>query len=492
MPAIRPAAVAGSFYPADAAALRAQVRACLGAVRADVSDSAGMPPKLLVVPHAGYIYSGPIAGHAYARLAPWAESIRKVVLLGPAHRVALRGLAVPTVDAFETPLGVVRIDLEARNALAGFAQVRRDDRAHAREHSLEVQLPFLQTVLGDSFTLLPLAVGAANTGEVTAVVEHLWGGDETLIVVSTDLSHYLPYEDARATDRTTAARIAALATDIDPYEACGAHALNGSLAAARRHGLRAQLLDLRNSGDTAGDRGRVVGYAALALTAPLENLVADDSEQELGAALISRARNSIAAALGAPREPEPQHPALSQAGATFVTLRTAGGELRGCIGRFEATPRLEDDVRRNAAAAAFSDPRFDPLQAHEWHGLQVEVSLLSEPEPLPLAHSAAEARRRLRPHVDGVILEWRGRQATFLPQVWEQLPEPADFLAALLRKAGLRADFWADDVRLQRYVVRKFAPGSAEPESAAAPGHRRPRSMRVTGRVPASARGVSP
>jgi AmmeMemoRadiSam system protein B/AmmeMemoRadiSam system protein A len=419
-------------------------------------DGPGLPPKLLIVPHAGYMYSGPVAGHAYARLVPWAARIRRVVLLGPAHRVALRGLAVPTVDAFETPLGRVRIDGAARDALADLAQVVHDDRAHAREHSIEVQLPFLQAVIGDAFELLPLAVGDASTDEVAEVIERLWGGDETLIVVSTDLSHYLPYDDACLTDRTTVARITSLATDVDPYEACGAYALNGALAVAGRHGLRAQLLDLRNSGDTAGDRRRVVGYAALALTAPLENLVADDDETELGAALLSRARNAIAAGLGLAREPEPHHPSLTRAGATFVTLRDAAGELRGCIGRLEAVRQLDDDVRHNAAAAAFDDPRFDPLQAHEWASLQVEVSLLAAAEPLPAVRTRADALRQLRPHVDGVILEWRGRRATFLPQVWEQLPEARDFFAALLRKAGLPADFWAEDLRLLRYSVRKF------------------------------------
>lgn len=450
---IRPAAVAGTFYPADKAALQSQVQACLGDA---LTKGSGAPPKLLIVPHAGYVYSGPVAGQAYARLAPWAARIRRVVLLGPAHRVALRGLAVPTVDAFETPLGRVRIDSQARQALAGLAQVVHDDRAHAHEHSLEVQLPFLQAVLGTSFALLPLAVGNAGSREVAEVVETLWGDDETLIVVSSDLSHFLPYEDARATDRTTVARIAALATDIDPYEACGAHALNGALAAARQHGLQAELLDLRNSGDTAGDRRRVVGYAALALTAPLEDTAADDDEAQLGAALLSRARNSIAAALGLARQPEPSHPALAAVGATFVTLHDAQGELRGCIGRLEAVAALEDDVRRNAVAAAFDDPRFDPLQAHEWQHVRVEVSLLDAPEPLPAARTRVEAMRHLRPHVDGVILEWRGRRATFLPQVWQQLPEPQDFIAALLRKAGLAADFWADDLRLHRYRVRHF------------------------------------
>jgi AmmeMemoRadiSam system protein B/AmmeMemoRadiSam system protein A len=474
MTTIRPAAVAGTFYPANAAALRAQVQACLDR-EAGAGDTAPRP-KLLIVPHAGYVYSGAVAGRAYARLARWAGAIRRVVLLGPAHRVALRGLALPTSDGFETPLGRVTIDDAAREALAALPQVVRHDRAHALEHSLEVQLPFLQTLLGPAFTLLPLAVGEASAEEVAGVIERLWGGDETLIVISSDLSHYLPYDDARATDRMTVARIVGLATDIDPFEACGAHGLNGALLAARRHGLRAELLDLRSSGDTAGDRRHVVGYAALALApacheadgdggsaAEVETASPADLNQgddgRLGAALLSRARNSIAAALGLdrPHEPEPAHPALREAAATFVTLRDAQGQLRGCIGRLEAVARLEDDVRRNAVAAAFDDPRFDPLAAHEWDGLRIEISLLDAAQPLPPARTRGQALRQLRPHVDGVILEWRGRRATFLPQVWAELPAPEDFLAALLHKAGLPADFWHEQVQLQRYRVRHFA-----------------------------------
>jgi MEMO1 family protein len=453
MIAVRPAAVSGMFYPADAVALRAQVRACLGE---PLANGSGMPPKMLVVPHAGFVYSGPVVGCAYACLQPWGGRIRRVVLLGPSHRVAVRGLALPTVDAFETPLGRVPIDRAACDALAGLPQVVQDDRPHAREHSLEVQLPFLQSVLSARFTLLPLAVGEASAEDVAEVIEQVWGGDETLIVVSSDLSHYLPYEHARATDRTTAARMVGLATDLDPYEACGARALNGAMAAARRHGLQARLLDLRNSGDTAGDHRRVVGYAALALSAPVEGTVSKDDEATLGAALVSRARNSIAQALGLAREPERPHPALAQPGATFVTLRDRAGELRGCIGRLEAVASLQDDVRRNALAAAFDDPRFDPLQADEWQGLQIEVSLLEAAEALPASRTRVEALRQLRPFVDGLILEWRGRCSTFLPQVWQQLPEPEDFFGALLRKAGLPADFWAEDLQLRRYRVRKY------------------------------------
>ncbi|MCW5664998.1 MAG: AmmeMemoRadiSam system protein B [Piscinibacter sp.] len=444
----RPAAVAGLFYPDDAEALRAEVRAALAGARPAPSAAA---PKMLLVPHAGYVYSGPIAGSGYALLAPWAERIRRVVLLGPTHRVALRGLAAPTVDAFETPLGRVPLDRAALDTLVALPQVTRSDAPHAREHSLEVQLPFLQAVL-DEFTLVPLAVGDAAPEAVAEVLERLWGGDETLIVISSDLSHYLPYDEARAADRATVERILAFATDLDPYEACGAHPLAGALRAARAHGLVPRLLDLRNSGDTAGDRERVVGYAALAFEPAAA--ATHERDDELGQALLARARNTIAAALGRAVAPEPPHPALARPGATFVTLHVHG-ELRGCIGTLEACRALEADVRRHARAAAFEDTRFESIRAHELEALQVEVSLLGASEPLPVA-GEHEAHARLRPGVDGVTLRWRGRSATFLPQVWEQLPAPRDFLAALKRKAGLPADFWAEDVLLERYAVRKF------------------------------------
>jgi len=455
MPAIRPAAVAGSFYPAQAPSLRAQVLACLDEVAPEVAaGQARAPPKMVIVPHAGYVYSGPIAGHAYARLRPWAGRIRRVVLAGPTHRVAVRGIAVPSVDAFETPLGLVPIDREACAALADLAQVVEDDRVHAFEHSLEVQLPFLQVALGGTFSLLPLAVGDADPEAVAAVLERVWGGDETLIAISSDLSHYLGYEQACRRDRETIRRLVELATDLDPHDACGAHALNGALTAARRHGLRAELLDLRNSGDTAGDRERVVGYAALAFSAPAPAR-ADDAAA-LGEALLSRARNAIADALHLPLEAEQGHPALAGPGAVFVTLRGRDGELRGCIGRLEGGPSLEDEVRHNAQAAAFDDPRFAPLRAREWAGLAVSVSLLGAPEPLPRAESLDAAARLLRPGVDGVVVAWHGHRATLLPQVWGQLPEPVEFLVALLRKAGLRGEFWDADVQLQRYEVRCF------------------------------------
>lgn len=257
----RPPAVAGRFYRADPAVLREEVEALL----AD-NPSPGPAPKALVVPHAGYVYSGPIAARAYARLTAAAGRIRRVVLLGPSHFVGLRGIAAPTVDAFATPLGSIPIDREALADIADLPWVIAHDAPHAREHSLEVQLPFLQVALG-RFALVPLAVGDAGPRQVAAVLERLWGGDETLIVISTDLSHYHPYAEAQAIDAATAARIAALATDLRGEECCGARPLNGMLWLARERGLAVEQLDLRTSGDTAGDKDRVVGYGAWAIGA---------------------------------------------------------------------------------------------------------------------------------------------------------------------------------------------------------------------------------
>jgi len=260
---IRPAAVAGAFYPAQAKALREMLSACFEAAT-PVQLEPTQHLKALIVPHAGYIYSGPIAASAYALLRPLRSLIRRVVLLGPVHRVWVPGLALPGVAAFETPLGQVPLDQAGIAAIADLPQVSISPAAHAEEHSLEVHLPFLQSVL-DDFTLIPLAVGGATPEQVAQVLDRLWGGDETLIVVSSDLSHFLPYAEAKHTDAATANAILRLDHHLVGEQACGAHPINGLTLAAQRRGLVPSLLDLRNSGDTAGDRNRVVGYAAFAL-----------------------------------------------------------------------------------------------------------------------------------------------------------------------------------------------------------------------------------
>jgi MEMO1 family protein len=262
MTEIRPAAVAGAFYPRQPALLASEVAGYLAAA----GSVASVPPKAIIAPHAGYVYSGPIAASIYARLAPLRGTVRRVVLAGPAHRVFVRGAAVPSADGFASPLGNVAVDAAAVAELRKLPFVEVSDRAHAAEHSLEVHLPFLQAVLGE-FTLVPIVVGGASPAEMAQLFQLLWGGDETLIVVSSDLSHYLPYESAKAMDARTARAILELRDCLDPEEACGAAPINGLLRAARERSLTAEQVDLRNSGDTAGDRERVVGYGAFAFRA---------------------------------------------------------------------------------------------------------------------------------------------------------------------------------------------------------------------------------
>lgn len=258
---IRPAAVAGHFYPSDPEQLRTQVSEMLAA--ALPAEDLTTPPKAILVPHAGYLYSGAIAANAYCTLQSLHTRIRRVVLLGPAHRVPIRGVVLPAAQGFRTPLGVVPVDEASWNLLRELPEVRMDDRPHAGEHSLEVQLPFLQTLL-ERFEIVPLLVGHGTPAAVADLLDILWGGPETLIVVSSDLSHYLSYDDARALDRSTARQLLELRPALQGEQCCGAHALNGLLAVAARRGLEPYLLDLRNSGDTAGDRSRVVGYASVA------------------------------------------------------------------------------------------------------------------------------------------------------------------------------------------------------------------------------------
>jgi len=475
--AVRPAAVAGTFYPGDAPTLLAE----LGEMLAHTPEQLPVPgfPKALIVPHAGFIYSGPVAAQAYDLLRPARGIVTRVILLGPCHRVAVNGLALPGVQAFDTPLGRVPIDQAAVAAVRGMPQVVEFSATHAQEHSLEVQLPFLQSVLG-RFSLAPFVVGAASPEQVAQVLERLWGGRETLIVISSDLSHYHDYDAARAMDGETVRAILDFDTGLDHQQACGATPINGMLVAAQRHGLRPALLDCRNSGDTAGGRGRVVGYAAFRF--------AGEEPQAFGAAhgrlLLARARDAIDAKLGgAPavatppvagaqssRRPVPPAASLSaqfaepgnawlrEQHASFVTLKL-DGELRGCVGSLEPHRPLLEDVTHNALAAAFGDQRFPPLTPAEFERIRVEVSILSVPKLITFADHA-DLIGQIRPGIDGLILEYgegnAARRGTFLPQVWEQLPQPEDFLRNLKQKAGLPAETPTSRCRIKRYSVLKW------------------------------------
>jgi AmmeMemoRadiSam system protein B len=261
MSTVRRAAVDGLFYPSDHDALAGLVDHLLAGVAA--TPTAATPPVALIAPHAGYVYSGPVAATAYAGLAPWRDEIRRVVVVGPAHRVAVRGLALSSADAFATPLGTVDLDHAACMTLLDHPCVRVDDAAHAPEHSIEVQIPFLQRVLGDGWLLVPVLAGSAPAGVVADALAPLWGTAGTLVVVSTDLSHYYDLATARQLDQATAATIVAAAWEqLGVDDACGAVPVRGALELVRRRGQHVDLLDLRTSADTAGPPDRVVGYGS--------------------------------------------------------------------------------------------------------------------------------------------------------------------------------------------------------------------------------------
>jgi MEMO1 family protein len=445
---VRPPAVAGTFFPASPEILRSQVADLLAAVPAPGATSR---PKALIVPHAGYRYSGQTAAVAYRLLAPYRAQFSRVVLLGPAHRVRLSGLALPSVMSFATPLGTVPLDRPGVDAVCRLPQVCVSDEAHALEHSLEVHLPFLQQSL-EAFSLVPLVVGKASPEQVAEALQLLWGGDETLVVVSSDLSHYLPYADAQTVDRRTTTDIAALHGDVNHEQACGATAVNGLTLHARRCGLEARLLDYRNSGDTAGDRSRVVGYASFAFY-PRGSTPGHDRPD--GVELVRMARAAIAGRFGLHYTVDADAGYFDQPAATFVTLQK-DGRLRGCIGSLHAHRSLREDVRENAQAAAFRDPRFAPLAFDELRSIDVEVSLLSALEPIAFT-SEPELLARLRPGHDGLVMEFGNHRGTFLPQVWESIPAPDAFLRELKRKAGLAPEFWDPAMRVSRYRVDKWS-----------------------------------
>lgn len=517
---VRPPAVAGLFYPGDATELKASVRSLLGeaetappvrelpAVSASTTSAplttisaahslgGGSPQEVaplraVIAPHAGYIYSGLTAAFAYNAVAREADRFGRVILLGPTHRVAVDGLALPGADALATPLGVVEVDTGLEEKAAAFPQVVTEPLVHRDEHSLEVHLPFLQEVLPGR-PVLPLAVGRATASQVADVLSALLddpAGEDALVVVSSDLSHYLAYDEAVARDEATLHQALALDTSITHYQACGATPMIGLLELARRRSWTPEVLDLRNSGDTAGDRGRVVGYPALSFRntghgatgragALSSDRLDDRSNQARGAgdadaaspdplaSLPILAREAIYAHLTGDPAPaaltDPTGPGaerLRAPGASFVTLNNhSDGSLRGCIGSLVAHQPLGRDVAAHAVDAATRDSRFSAVTLSELPELTVEVSVLSEPEPFAsgATHLEDEALALLRPGVDGVIFAAGPYTSTFLPQVWRQLPDPRVFMDHLRRKAGLPGNYWGAEVTLLRYTVTEY------------------------------------
>ena len=467
---VRAPAVAGLFYPGDAATLSRTVDGLL----------AGAPdhyiPRLkgLVCPHAGYEYSGQTAAIGYKLLA--GRDVQTVVVMGPSHYAYLQGACIPNADAYQTPLGLVPISGKAKGlaSVAPFALepqclVERpawwrqapkpapepgQDTPETWEHSVEVQVPFLQRVL-KSFQIVPVIVGQTDPAQVAkALAERI--DDKTIVVASSDLSHYHKYQAAKELDERCVKAICDIDVDaMATQEACGKLPILALLHLALQKGWKAQMLDYRNSGDVTGEKDRVVGYTAVAFYEPVpEKLSA--AERKFLLDLARKTLVSVSAGRDLPEVPEKDvSPKLAEKQACFVTL-TKDGALRGCIGHLTAMEPLHQAVAENARNAALRDPRFLPVKPDEVDKVKIEISVLTEPQPLAFS-SPEDLLSKLHPNEDGVLLHIGPRTATFLPQVWAQIPDKVSFLEHLSQKAGCEASDWrGKDVSVSIYHVECF------------------------------------
>ncbi len=452
---LRKPAVAGAFYPGDQKDLEKMVDGYL--------DKAGPPAvknlRGLISPHAGYPYSGPVAAFGYKLLE--GHDFRTVVILAPSHRVAFRGASIPDADGYETPLGKIPISPKAAKLakIEPFVLSPASGRGspHGQEHSLEVQLPFLQRTL-KNFSIVPIVFGRVDPEQVAKALEKIID-ERTLIVASSDLTHYLPYDEANRLDKQCCEAICSGKPDqIEERNACGRGPILALMAIAKDKGWKARLLDYRNSGDTSGNkRGGVVGYASIAFYRP--NGATAEKPAETAAAvknefspaqrkyLLDLARKTVDSVVKTGKLPEvdkddvPEE--FKKTRACFVTLKKRG-QLRGCIGSIMPREPLWESVLHMARSAATEDPRFRPVKPDELKDVHIEISVLTVPKELKY-DSPADLLKKLRPNVDGVVLSVGRNQSTYLPQVWEQLPDKEEFLSHLSKKAGLRPNAWKVD-----------------------------------------------
>jgi MEMO1 family protein len=460
---VRQPAVAGQFYPADAVQLKRDVERYIAG-----GSALPVAPRIIISPHAGYVFSGPVAGKGYATID---KSVKTVVLLGPPHRIAVHGIAVSSAAWFETPLGRVPVDKEKVQKLLKDRLAYVDDQAHEPEHSLEVQLPFLQVRLGP-FKIVPLLVHGVDPQKAAELIYPLIDA-HTLVVASSDFSHYKSRNEARTTDDASIASIMSGAAE-GFIDACGEMPVRVVMALAKKMGLSPQLLDARTSFDTApqyGSEDRVVGYASIVFLPAGKTQAASPAvaappaphQKEKGGLtpdekgfLLKLARASLEASVKAEKLPLPADVPAGVKGnqGCFVTL-TENGELRGCIGYIEPIKPLYQAVMENAGNAALSDPRFPRVTPAELASIKVEVSALTRPEPLDYK-DPQDLLNKLVPTVDGIILQKGPYQSTFLPQVWEQLPDKVQFLEHLSRKGGMPPDGWKT-ANVKRYRAEHFS-----------------------------------
>ena len=450
---IRVAAVAGKFYPAHAETLRKDITSYLSG-----DLTASLDPQLLISPHAGYVFSGPVAGMAYSTIN---KEVKRVILIGPSHYEYFQGIALTNAHYYQTPLGKVKIDVDIIDRLRKNPIVVTALEAEGPEHCIEVQIPFLQFQLRD-FTIVPILIGKADPEKVAQLLFPLID-DKTLVVASSDLSHYHAQSEARSIDDKSIENILAGRTE-GFIDGCGETSIRVIMSLAKKMNLSPIKIDARTSYETApeyGSASRVVGYTSIAYVKkiPEKQIINLTDEkhltEETKKILVALARTSLDASVRKTPHSSPDciPEILNEKRGCFVTL-TVNGALRGCIGYIDPIEPLYKAVVENARNAALHDPRFSPVTPEELDKIRIEISVLTVPQDLPYRDST-DLLRKLRPQIDGVILQKGPYKSTFLPQVWEQLPDKIQFLQHLAKKAGMALDQWKNaDVKI--YQAQHF------------------------------------
>lgn len=454
---IRKTAVAGIFYPADAYQLDKNIDGYLEHVPSKLTQR----PQILIVPHAGYRYSAQIAAHAYKRIEPFKDKIKKVFILGPSHKVFVEGVALSPAKHFKTPLGLLKTNEEINKTLIQNDVFKISAKAHKNEHSLEVQMPFLQKTLSD-FTIVPMLYGEANPEDIAKAIKPFLQNNDALLVVSADLSHYLDYASAKQTDIETAEQIENNEL-ISHHQSCGATAVNTAMILAKDLGFVPKLLNMANSGDVTNDKERVVGYGTWVyeeLPEPLELTGIELEQKNLQnfarhnkEKIVNIVKKSLDTAVTKKQQWQPeredQNDVLFNKGASFVTLNK-NGELRGCIGSVVSNKAIAKDLADNTFAAALNDNRFSPVLPEELKDITVSISLLTNFEEITF-NSYEDLLSKIKPNIDGILIRDGKRQGLFLPVVWKQIPSKNDFLTELKIKAGLSPSYWSDKIKVFRF-----------------------------------------
>lgn len=450
----RETAVAGQFYPANAT----EIQQMLNRYNQILDDYfkkdrslSQLKPKAVIVPHAGYIYSGFTANVALRLLSN--SDIKTMVVIGPSHRVYLKGTSISTYDTYATPMGSMPINTKLTAELKKKFGLYFMPEAH-HEHSTEVQMPFIKNYTPD-VSVVELVYGEEDPRFLAKIIAFLLAQPQTAVVISTDLSHYYDIDKANRLDAICIDAVTRLDEHVlhQGCEACGKIGVEAMLIAAKDNGLTPTLLDYRTSADASGDKSAVVGYMSVAFT---QRGKMDDKTKTL----TSLARAAISEALGMSHKLDVQsilknNPWLEEKGAAFVTLTRQDDSLRGCIGSLVPHRTLVEDIVDNAKGAALRDPRFSPLTADELAKIKIEVSILTTPEPLHY-ETREDLRLKVRPGVDGIVLKHGGYQATYLPQVWEDLPDFEHFFASLCQKAGMGADCLKLKPDILTYQAEKY------------------------------------